>query len=458
MLSILTVKMTELPSFIHSSINNEQRTFENSESIVEPDHSDAPRDILIIGCQSTLLVYDVKMNFDIHYKKLTTSINSLIELEDTPSESRIIVCGTSDGLTSLQLDQSSVNDNNVATFTTADKIQAMITGKLSNRTIVITGSEKGKITVYDVILSGKQLIYSSRIFVEESSSITCLCAIPTNTSSDHSDLMLDHLAYGTRSGMMGTLRLIQSTNRHNDQLDILIERLWMLKTRDEPLCMVLYDIDGDGFDELIVGHRNGRIEVREVFTGEIKHKIRLEKNTKLAGMCVADYCQDDVSLLLTCTTDGTVMGYRPREQMPRQKLINYNAHRNSISRTSSNSIDDRKTSDVTNIRLYDSTVVDELEIEIGSTNDTNCIENQNHPLLESLKKRLIINEELKAQTKLQNIRWQDGLDLNSRRDLHMLNQKIYTHVAHDISDVGTSYNLSIALLDAFSNINSESIN
>lgn len=113
--------------------------------------------------------------------------------------------------------------------------------------------------------------------LSETEAITCLCAINKHT-----------FAYSLSNGTVGVYF-------HK-------ERLWRIKSKNQAISLLSYDINNDGSKELITGWSNGKVDVRNVESGEVLYKDNLSKS--IAAVLIADYNLDGINELIVCTVEG----------------------------------------------------------------------------------------------------------------------------------------------------------
>lgn len=87
------------------------------------------------------------------------------------------------------------------------------------------------------------------------------------------------------------------------------ERLWRIKSKNQPMCVHAFDINEDGVPELVTGWSSGRMDIRSIQTGNIIHKDTFSSH--IAGIVQADYRMDGKEELICCSVDGEVRGYLP---------------------------------------------------------------------------------------------------------------------------------------------------
>lgn len=122
---------------------------------------------------------------------------------------------------------------------------------------------------------------------------------------------LDHhlFAYALANGTVGVYR----TNG---------DRLWRIKSKNQPICLAGVDVNNDGQLELLTGWSNGKLDVRVAHTGEVL--VRENLKSSIAGIMVADYNMDGRPELMVCTVSGEVVGYRLDVQEERHQLVDTN--------------------------------------------------------------------------------------------------------------------------------------
>ncbi|CAF3956753.1 unnamed protein product [Rotaria sp. Silwood2] len=109
---------------------------------------------------------------------------------------------------------------------------------------------------------------------------------------------------GTRFGYAlanGTVGIYERSNRS-----------WRIKSRNIAVVLQAFDVDGDGVDELVTGWSNGKVDIRSDRHGEVIFKESL--NSSIAGIVKADYRVPGESLLICCSNEGEVRGFKFSEQ------------------------------------------------------------------------------------------------------------------------------------------------
>ncbi|CAF0970518.1 unnamed protein product [Adineta steineri] len=99
----------------------------------------------------------------------------------------------------------------------------------------------------------------------------------------------------------GTVGIYERSNRN-----------WRIKSRSIAIVLQAYDVDGDGVDELVTGWSNGKVDIRSDRNGEVIFKDSL--NSSVAGIVKADYRVPGENLLICCSNEGEVRGFKFSEQ------------------------------------------------------------------------------------------------------------------------------------------------
>lgn len=260
------------------------------------------------------------------------------------------------------------------------------------------GGGGGAISLYQLNLSDKDgddnnntnNIRACELRIDESAPVSCLCAIPTapparpqssaasadkdadgestlpslsqlsaveqpsgggsNTYNEDEDEQEDnqpqrnYFAYGLQNGLLGVHRLVAveqtAEGVESARPSIGHERLWRHKCKCTPTSIGLFDLNGDGLDELVIGFASGRLELRSPLTGQLLGATRLaggsgggNNNSNPQQQSSADKAQPSslaVGLaqiqlmgsrwLLGCTGRGTIIGFRPLASKSHQPL------------------------------------------------------------------------------------------------------------------------------------------
>lgn len=344
---------------IQSEFTDESMLLSYNQNL-QPKNSDpTTKDFILIGCSNSVLAYDNSNMNNLININTSSSINSITNdsiIRAGNSLDRLSICGGSQKIYALKLEYGHVGNNlNVEVSSersTGDTVTCLIQGKLNCQDLVITGSVENRIRVYKLD-SFDQNIQPCCLTLDETGQINCLCPILTQSTEKQRDVQnlsheprylpsvaehnfssskeigeqMSYFSYGIESSSIGVYRLIGQTKIVSNikKQTISAERLWRQKCKYTPICMLMYDINGDGYDELIIGFKNGRIEARSPFTGQLLGTTRcFTRSDRLSGLAVIDYYLDGKAIvLLACSTNGLVVGFKPRVSRPRIPLRGY---------------------------------------------------------------------------------------------------------------------------------------
>eukprot|EP00731_Ephydatia_muelleri_P025424 Em0017g507a len=229
-------------------------------------------DVLLVGSQTNLLAYNVERNSDLFYKELPDGANAILVGKLSNSADPLAFVGGNCSIQGIDCKGQdrfwTVTGDNVTALTLCDFNR-------DGNTELIAGSED-----YDI------RVFCNDVLVDEFSEadvVTSLCAVRD-----------DQFSYALASGIVG---MYKGT-----------ERVWRVKSKNQPICMHSFDINNDGVPELIVGWSSGKLDIRNSQTGEVIFKDTFSSH--IAGIVQADYRMDGKEELI-CSVDGEVKGYLP---------------------------------------------------------------------------------------------------------------------------------------------------
>ncbi|XP_073968440.1 BBSome complex member BBS2-like isoform X1 [Rhodnius prolixus] len=229
------------------------------------------KDILVIGTQSTLLAYHVENNTDLFYKEVTDGANVVVIGKLGNINTPLAIVG---GNCSIQGFDWQGNDP--FWTVTGDNVRSLSLLDIDHdeQNELIVGSDDFDLRVFkeDALVNE----------ISETEAITSLVALKDNK-----------FAYSLANGTVGVY----------DKLN----RAWRVKSKNAPVCLSSYDIDGDGVPELITGWSNGKVDARNSRTGEVVFHDVLGHG--VAGLVTGDYTMSGKSQLIACSVQGEIRGY-----------------------------------------------------------------------------------------------------------------------------------------------------
>ena len=137
----------------------------------------------------------------------------------------------------------------------------------------------------------------------ETDSIKSLCS-----------LALDYFAYALNNGTVGVYREKK--------------RVWRIKSKNSIICIIGFDINGDGLPELITGWSSGKVDARNIETGEVIFKDNFTQS--IAAIIISDFNMDGQDELIICSINGEVRGYNLTLTQERPSLVTVNYEQETI--------------------------------------------------------------------------------------------------------------------------------
>lgn len=317
---------------------------------------DASSDLLLIGCANSICVFDTRLKQTLFQVNTSTAVHLFAQTADREADDELLpVCAGAQKLLALSLGVSSRSGEITSERSTSDTITCLIRGQFvavggEPVQLAISGSRENKIRVYQVD-AFECNIQPSELTLDESSPITCLCAIKTQVDEEEEEEVeggaeqsasgafpalgagaeksnrrveeqMDYFAFGCENGLVGVYRLLAAAGER--RVCSGAERVWTCKLarRSAPTCMLMLDVNGDGRDELVIGFRGGRLEARWPFTGQLIAATRcLAPGERLAAAIAATTIGAERTLLLVCAANGSLVGLRPVQGGGRRKPL-----------------------------------------------------------------------------------------------------------------------------------------
>eukprot|EP00931_Biecheleriopsis_adriatica_P103076 TRINITY_DN77962_c0_g1_i1.p1 TRINITY_DN77962_c0_g1~~TRINITY_DN77962_c0_g1_i1.p1 ORF type:complete len:719 (+),score=177.27 TRINITY_DN77962_c0_g1_i1:174-2330(+) len=231
------------------------------------------RDVLIVGTQTSLMVYDVEENADLFFKEVHDGVN-VIAYGQLPSiELPVCVVGGNCSVQAFDFE-----GNELYWTVTGDNVSALAFCDVDDdgQAELLCGTEDFEIRAFR----------NEEVLKEITETDVVLQIEPLHKS---------RFAYALMHGTVGVY----------DKLS----RAWRVKSKNRVNCIDCFDLDNDGVPELIAGWENGKVEVRNEKTGEVMCKDYFQ--APIAALTHADYRLDGRSTLMCLTTEGDVRGWLP---------------------------------------------------------------------------------------------------------------------------------------------------
>lgn len=253
---------------------------------------DLQNDVLAVGTQTNLMVYDVENNKDLFYKDTPDGSNAIVIGKLGTISQMMAIVGGNCSINGYDMEGNenfwTVTGDNVCSLALLD-----FTSNSQNELVV--GSED-----YDIRVFREDEIIAE---MTETESITCLC--PMEGAK---------FGYALANGTVGVYEKSS--------------RFWRIKSKNQAVSITSFDLDSDGVPELITGWSNGKIDARSDRTGEVIFKDNFPN--AVAGVVQGDYRQDGGRQLICVSVEGEVRGYNAASEELRGNLMDTNMEQETI--------------------------------------------------------------------------------------------------------------------------------
>mmetsp|Transcript_89835 Transcript_89835/g.159798 ORF Transcript_89835/g.159798 Transcript_89835/m.159798 type:complete len:717 (-) Transcript_89835:84-2234(-) len=231
------------------------------------------RDVLMVGTQTSLMVYDVEENADLFFKEVHDGVNVIAYGQLPAIEQPVCVVG---GNCSVQAFDHEGNE--IYWTVTGDNVSSLAFCDVDDDGApeLLCGTEDFEIRAFKQEEVLKEITETDVVMRMEA-------------------LHKCRFAYALMHGTVGVY----------DKLT----RAWRVKSKNRVNCIDCFDLDNDGVPELIAGWENGKVEVRNEKTGEVMCKDHFQ--APIADLVHADYRMDGRTTLMCLTTEGDVRGWLP---------------------------------------------------------------------------------------------------------------------------------------------------
>mmetsp|Transcript_9454 Transcript_9454/g.21644 ORF Transcript_9454/g.21644 Transcript_9454/m.21644 type:complete len:710 (+) Transcript_9454:98-2227(+) len=233
-------------------------------------------DMLCVGSTAHILAFDVEENKDVYMKEVSDGVSAVVVGSVQGQTSPLCLVG---GNCSIQ---GFDHEGEEQFWTVAgDMVGALIVADINGdgQNEVIIGSDDNEIRVVngqgDVLLESTQ-----------TDKVVGLCHIKEN-----------RFVYALANGTVG---MYEFKNKA-------ITRKWRVKSKHKVCAIRAFDINGDNVLEIIIGWSNGRVEVRNVDSGEVLCKDTMD--SPISAIMEADLRMDNRVQVIVCSNDGEVRGY-----------------------------------------------------------------------------------------------------------------------------------------------------
>jgi len=230
---------------------------------LSPEHK---RDVLIVGCSTSIQVYDLIENKDLFYREVPDGVHSLLFTVMTCSSVPLILVGENCSIQGFDYTGEERYWN-----VSGDVVTTMEVCDIDNDGVdeLIVGSADNIIRAF----KNEEMIFD----LQEPSKIKYL-----------SRIRQDSFAYALQNNQIGV---------YKKQI-----RAWKIKHKQNVTAVLGVDFNNDGKCDVVLGFENGRVEVREDLHGTIIFKKLF--SASINKVLYADYRLHESKQVLLCTADG----------------------------------------------------------------------------------------------------------------------------------------------------------
>jgi len=233
------------------------------------------RDVLMLGTETNVHVYDVEKNSDLFYVDAADGVTAMLFGQIGSMGTPLAIVGGNCSIQGFDMNGDekfwTVTGDNVSALTFCDVDE-------DGEHELLVGSEDYEIRIFQ----NEEVISETT----ESDVVVALCPLKGT-----------RYGYALANGTIGVY--------DNDK------RVWRVKSKHRVTAIAGFDLDGDGVPELISGWSNGKVEVRNEHNGELIYKEYFD--APIAAIVQADYRMDGRVEIIVCAENGEVRGFFPSD-------------------------------------------------------------------------------------------------------------------------------------------------